>query len=75
MDYLIFSSDPLVIQIGDGDLIVCGLFYFKLGPLVRFAHIKQVPQGFIVNFNKAGCKCVLQINKGITLLNNYLGFQ
>lgn len=74
MNYLILSGHPLVIQIGDCDIIICGLFDFMLWPLVWSAHIQQVPQGFIVNFNKAGCKCVLQTNKGNTMLSHKLGF-
>lgn len=65
--YLILGVDFLVGQVGDGHFIVGGFPDLMLWPLVGFARVQKISQGFIVYFNKAGSKRVLQINMSNTI--------
>lgn len=63
LPYLILVGDLLVGEVGDGHLIVGRLPDLMLGPLAGLPSVEEVPQGLVVNFNKARCEGELRENR------------
>lgn len=61
--YLILVGDLLIREVGDCHLIVARLSNLMLRPLVCLAGVEEIPQGLIVNFNKACCEGELREKK------------
>lgn len=63
LPHLILVRDLLIREVGDRHLVVTRLSDLVLRPLVCLAGVEEIPQGLVINFNKAGCEGELKTEK------------